>query len=444
LEERRTVPLSPADTAHLIRRTGFGVTWPLYGELQALGSREAAVERLVDPSFAEDDSIAPTGIASFLTSGIDLPLMRRWWLDRMATTRAPLVEKLTLFWHSHFPSSTDKVSELALLANQHRLLRHHALGSFHDLLQAVAIDPAMMIYLDNRDNVAEDPQENFGREVLEVFTVGPGGRTEQDVVAMTRAWTGHGLDVPLGEASSVYAFHPQHHDNGPKALFGLPPRNWDGPGALTELVYGARRGPVSRFIAAKLFSFLAYPISDQDPIAERMGSVFRRSGANIQALVRAILLSEEFWSPTARFALVRSPAEWVTAAHQATGQLALVSFADTYMDQMGQELFAPPTVAGWGQNGYWVSTARAWGRAAFARRLRELVEVSGLLRETVDLAPADAVGRTFSQLGIVTPSPSTRKVLEGHVARVRAGGFDQRVPLDLVQLALLSPDFQLA
>jgi uncharacterized protein (DUF1800 family) len=438
------VPLSPADTAHLIRRTGFGVTWPLYRELQALGSREAAVERLVDPSFAEDDSIAPTGLVSFLTSGMDLPLMRRWWLDRMATTRAPLVEKLTLFWHSHFPSSTDKVAALALLANQHRLLRHHALGSFHDLLQAIAVDPAMMIYLDNRDNVAEDPQENFGREVLEVFTLGPGGRTEEDVVAMTRAWTGHGLDVPLGEASSTYAFHPAKHDNGPKALFGLPPRNWDGPAALTELCFGARQGPMSRFIAAKLFSFLAYPISDRDPVAERLGAVFRRANLSIQALVRAILLSEEFWSPTARFALVRSPAEWVVAAHQATGQLALVSQADRYMDQMGQELFAPPTVAGWGQNGYWVSTARMWGKAAFALRLRELVELSGLLNETLELAPAAAAERTFSQLGVVTPSAATRKALEDHVAKVRAGGFDKRVPGDLVQLVLLSPDFQLA
>jgi uncharacterized protein (DUF1800 family) len=438
------VPLSPADTAHLIRRTGFGVTGRLFKEIQDLGSREAAVERLVDPSLSEDDTFAPTGVASFLTSGIDLPLMRRWWLDRMAITRAPLVEKLTLFWHGHFVSSTDKVSELSLLMRQHHLLRRHALGDFHDLLQAISVDPAMLIYLDNRDNVAENPQENFGREVLEVFTLGPGGRTEADVVAMTRAWTGHGLDVPLGEASSVYAFHPAKHDNGAKSLFGLPPRNWNGPAALTELVHGARQEPMSRFVAAKLFSFLAYPVTAQDPVAERMAAVFRRSDLSIRALARAILLSEEFWSPAARFALVRSPAEWVTAAHQATGELASTTLAETNMDQMGQELFAPPTVAGWGQNGYWVSTARTWGKAAFAQHLRNLAQVSGLLGDTAGLPPAEAATSAFRQFGLVTPSAATRRVVEDYVVAARAAGFGSRVPRDLVQLVLLSPDFQLA
>jgi uncharacterized protein (DUF1800 family) len=438
------VSLSPADTAHLIRRTGFGVTGRLFEEVRALGSREAAVERLVDPSLAEDDTFAPTGVASFVTSGVDLPLMRRWWLDRMAITRAPLVEKLTLFWHSHFVSSTDKVSELSLLMRQHHLLRRHSLGDFHELLQAISVDPAMLIYLDNRDNLAENPQENFGREVLEVFTLGPAGRTEDDVVAMTRAWTGHGLDVPLGEASSVYAFHPAAHDNGPKALFGLPPRNWNGPAALTELVHGARQEAMSRFVAAKLFSFLAYPISAQDPIAERMGAAFRRSRLSIRALARAILLSEEFWSPTARFALVRSPAEWVTAAHQATGELATTTLADTFMDQMGQELFAPPTVAGWGQNGYWVSTARTWGKAAFALKLRNLAQTSGLLGDTAGLPPADAATSAFRQFGLVTPSGATRRVVEDYIVAARAAGFGARVPRDLVQLVLLSPDFQLA
>jgi uncharacterized protein (DUF1800 family) len=438
------VPLSPADTAHLIRRTGFGVTGRWFREIQALGSREAAVEWLVDPSFAEDDTVAPTSTLSFLSHALDLGLMRRWWLDRMAITRAPLVEKLTLFWHSHFPSSVDKVGDLSLLMRQNQLLRSHALGDFHELLQAISVDPAMLIYLDNQDNVAENPQENFGREVLEVFTLGPAGRTEDDVVAMTRAWTGHGLDYDLGMIGAHYRFHPALHDNGPKSLFGLPPRRWNGPEALSELALRSRREPMSRFIAAKLFSFLAYPIGADDPVAEKMAKVFRSSGLSIRALARAILLSEEFWSPTARFALVRSPAEWITAAHQNTGLLANLTLADQHMGQMGQELFAPPTVAGWGQNAYWLSTARLWGKASFALRLRNLTSATGLLSEVVDLPAPEAATHGFRQLGVVTPSAATRTAVEGFVEAARASGNGRRVPADLLQLLLLSPDYQLA
>lgn len=439
--------LSSADTAHLIRRTGFGVTKPFFDGVRALGSRGAAVERLVEAGYTEDDSLAPGGIAGFLTAGADLGNMRRWWLDRMATTGAPLVEKLTLFWHSHFVSSTNKIIDLSLLTRQNQLLRDHALGDFHALLQAIAVDPAMMLYLDNASNVAAEPQENFGREVLEVFTLGPEGRTEEDVVAMTRAWTGHGLHYPLGEhlpALPYYEFHPQLHDNGKKSLFGLPPRNWNGPAALTELATRSRREPMSRFISAKLFSFLAYPITANDPLAEHFGQVFRKSNLSIKALVRAILLSGEFWSPQARGALVRSPAEWVTAAHQATGQSALLTQADNYMAAMGQELFTPPTVAGWGQNGYWLSTSRTWGRAAFAQHLRNMSAPAQMLQDTTSMSPPNAATTAFARFGIVTPAPATRRVVEGYISTARSRGLGGRVPSDLVQLILMSPDFQLA
>jgi uncharacterized protein (DUF1800 family) len=432
-----------------MRRTGFGVTGPLFQELRALGSRQAAVERMIDPAYAEGDAGAPVALASFVTAALDIGLMRRWWLDRMATTKAPFVEKMTLFWHSHFVSSAEKVEDFNLLVRQNQLLRSGALGSFHDLLQAISVDPAMLIYLDNEANVAKDPQENFGREVLEVFTLGPEGRTEADVVAMTKAWTGHGLNYPLGNKMGpkyavTYGFHPDQHDNSKKSLFGLPPRNWNGPAALSELALRSRREPMSRFIAAKLFSYLAYPISANDPIAERMGKVFRDSNLSIRALSRAILTSPEFWSPAARGALVRSPAEWVTAAHQATGQSAMLTLADNYMAAMGQELFAPPTVAGWGQNGYWLSTARTWGKADFARHLREVVGPLTPLNDTLNMAPRDAATRAFAQFGITHPAGNTRRAVEGYITRARAAKQQGAVPRDLVQLMLMTPDFQLA
>jgi uncharacterized protein (DUF1800 family) len=436
------VALSASDTGHLIRRAGFGVTGGLFHALQGLGSRAAAVDRLLDESQSEDDEAAPAGIFP-IDRPHQLEVAQSWWLNRMVMTRAPLIEKMTLFWHGHFTSATDKVINTDLLVNQNQLFREHALGSFADLAQKVSIDPAMLIYLDNVSNVGHQPQENFGRELLEAFTLGPAQRTEADVVAMTSAWTGYGLDAFSRKAEQTLAtfqYYPEQHDGRAHSLFGLPPRRWTGPDALNELLFGVKAEPMSRFIAAKLFSFFAYPITPDDPIAHRLGDVFRRSRLHIKALVRAILLSEEFWSPTARFALVRSPVEWTVAALQGTGLEAIGARPQTRMPQMGQVLFHPPTVFGWGQNAYWLATAQTWGKASLARHLAQL---SGALADVQGDPPSVAVTRAFQQFGIVNPSAHTRAVMEGWVARATSEK-SKTIPRDLIVLTLLTPDFQLA
>jgi uncharacterized protein (DUF1800 family) len=436
------VALSASDTGHLIRRTGFGVTGGLFHRLQGLGSRAAAVDHLLDASLSEDDTLAPAGVLP-IDRPHQLELAQTWWLDRMVATRAPLVEKMTLFWHGHFTSATDKVINTDLLVNQNRLFRKHALGSFADLAQKVSVDPAMLIYLDNASNVGHQPQENFGRELMEAFTLGPSQRTEADVVAMTSAWTGYGIDR-LGERAqqtlATFQYHPRLHDGRAYSLFGLPPRRWEGPDALNELLFGVKAEAMSRFISAKLFSFLAYPITLDDPIAHRLGEVFRKSRLHIRALVRAILLSEEFWSPTARYALVRSPIEWTVAALQGAGLQAATARPHPFLPQMGQVLFHPPTVFGWGQNGYWLATAQTWGKAALARHLAAR---SGALNDVRGDPPSVVVTRAFQQFGVVNPSAHTREVMEAWVERARSEG-STTLPRDLVVLTLLTPDFQLA
>jgi hypothetical protein len=437
------VALSVSEAAHLIRRAGFGVTAGWLGEIRSHGSREAAVDRMLDVSRSPSDALAP-GVEAFPLStegGYFGSLLAEWWLDRMATSPVPLVEKLTLFWHGHFVSAMDKVTDMSLLLHQHRLLRAGALGSFHDLVQAVSVDPAMLLYLDNASNVAADPQENFGRELLEVFTLGPAQRSEADVVAMTRAWTGHGLT----SGNRVYRFDPKLHDSGPKTLFGLPPKDWNGPEAVTELLFGARAGESSRFITAKLFSYLAYPVTTDDPVVHRLAEGFRTSRLSLHALVRSILLSDEFWSPAARGALVRSPVEWVVAILQALGQSATVAKPEGCLTRAGQVLFNPPTVAGWGQNRYWVSTVDLWGKADFAVQARQLAANNGILADVAGLDPAGVATRGFQQFGIVEPSPGTRAVVERWVAAARKQkGGPELVARNLVHLMVLSPEFQLA
>jgi uncharacterized protein (DUF1800 family) len=242
----------------------------------------------------------------------------------------------------------------------------------------------------------------------------------------------------------MHRFDPKLHDNGPKDLFGLPARNWDGPAAVTELLFGVKAVPASRFITAKLFSFLAYPVTADDPVVVRLADGFRRSRLDLRALVRSILLSAEFWSPAARGALVRSPVEWVVAAMQALGQSATVARSEECLRRAGQVLFNPPTVFGWGQNGYWVSTADVWGKAAYALQLRQVAANAKVLADTAGLPPSGAATRGFQQFGIVAPSAHTRAVIERWVANARKEGRGDLVPRNLVHLMLLTPEFQLA
>jgi uncharacterized protein (DUF1800 family) len=435
--------LTRADAAHLARRTGFGVTPYRLGLLLGAADRDAAVDLALAQQDAPSDQLAPA-LTPLLPSfpGPQVDLQQLWWLDRMVSSPTQLVEKLTLFWHGHFATAQDKVQDISLLYGQNTTIRRMALGNFHDLAQAMSVDPAMLHYLDNKANVAEEVQENFGRELLEAFTVGPEASSEADVVAMSKAWTGHGLH-PSGR---TYEFHPEHHDNGPKELFGLPARNWDGPAALTELLYGARAEAASRFVTAKLFSYLAYPATPADPVVERLAGTFRQSGLSIGALVRAILRSEEFWGPGARMALVRSPIEWVVTVLQATAVPSILAEPHVVLRRLGHEPFNPPNVFGWrGQRG-WLTTSSVWAKAQWAELVGARMADSGGFAGLEGASPADVTGAGLERFGIVDPSPATFHRIQAWVsAAAELRSEEPKVFLrQFVQLLALSPEAQLA
>jgi uncharacterized protein (DUF1800 family) len=434
------MPVSVADAAHLIRRTGFGVTTARLAELTGLADREAAIARVTDLSRAPAATDIPVGGGKAANEYQSMVQLSWWWMDRMRTSPVPLVEKLVLFWHNHFVSSQDKLYDIGLLSTQNQLFRQHALGDYHALAQAVAIDPAMLDYLDNRSNKVGRPQENFAREVMELFTMGQGHYTEADVVSMARAWTGHSVT----DDRRSYLFRPTWHDTGSKVLFGLPARDWDGPAALTEILRGVRAVPASQFLTAKVFSHLAYPVAVTDPVVAPLATVFRESDLSILALVRAILRSDAFWGPTARYGLVRSPTEWFVAAMEAVGLGPSIAHPEWWMEGTGQILFSPPNVAGWKQNSYWLSTASAWARAGFADHLRWKANEAGVFSGLQSQTPAAIATAAFERFGIVDPSPVTRSAIESWAARTRSEGDAWSIPPNLVLLLLLSPDFQLA
>jgi uncharacterized protein (DUF1800 family) len=431
--------VSIADASHLLRRSGFGVNPTKLAELTKLSSRNAAVDRVLDLSKVPAGTmpIPPVDVEQQYPQWIDATT---WWLERMRTTPVPIVEKMALFWHGHFATAIEKTPVMAALAKQNNLFRANALGNFHTLAQGVSIDPAMLHYLDNWLNSVWGPQENFARELMELFTLGPGNYTQPDVVSMAKAWTGHSIS----ETDLSYLFRTTWHDNSQKQLFSVAKRNWNGPAALTEVIKGSKAVPSSQFITAKVFSYLAYPVKPTDAVVAPLATTFRSSGWSILALVKAIFQSTAFWSTTARRALVRTPTEYFVAALQATNLPVGKAMPQWWSWGAGQVLFNPPNVAGWGQNGYWLNTSTTWARQSFASYLRWVGMDAGVLASTLNATPAAAVDQAFALFGITEPSPTTRAALEAYVTRARAEGDAWAVQPNLILLTVLSPDFQVA
>ncbi|WP_421118732.1 DUF1800 family protein [Aquihabitans daechungensis] len=425
------------DVVHLLRRAGFGGKPAEITALLALPSWAAVVDRVLDTSANPPDTIPaavdndvekyyPPWVASV-----------QYWLDRMATTPTPIVEKMTLFWHGNLASSTDAALPRHLF-RQIKTYRSLALGDVHDLLQAMAIDPAMLQYLNNASNVAAEPNENFARELMELFTLGNGAFTEADVVGMARAWTGYNYD----RTGEQFVYRANKHDTGQKTIFGIT-RDWTGPQALTEIVRGSRQQTCARYLATKIWSFFAYP-APAAALVDDLAATFIASGMNVKALLRAVFLRPEFRVATTRVALVRSPVEWMVASMRALGMNAATLHPEWWLEGMGQAPYQPPNVSGWRQNAAWISTSAQWTKGSFAGWARWKADDAGILAGTGAMAPAAAATATFERFGIEDPSALTRQRIEEYVAREQAARRAWAIPPNLVTLALLSPDFQLA
>src|SRR5712691_891000 len=265
-----------SQVAHLLRRAGFGATEPELDEYTALGFA-GALERLLNPEQV-DDSATDAQLASLALDTADPESRRKieadkfWWFNRMLLTRRPLQEKMTLFWHTHFATANFKVGDALLMLQQNQLFRDNAMGNFESLLQQVTRDPAMLIWLDNRTNRKGAPNENYAREVMELFTIGIGNYTDADVKQAARAFTGYSLN-----ADKNFVFQPNQHDTGDKTFLGET-KNWDADDVLATLV---RHPATARFISSKLFRFFAYDTPDASTI-DRLANTFGASGFDVR------------------------------------------------------------------------------------------------------------------------------------------------------------------
>lgn len=271
-----------------------------------------------------------------------------WWFRRMLKTKAPLREKMTLFWHDHFATSIQKVKQPALMIQQNLLFRGHALGSFKQLTEAVLMDPAMVLYLDTQSSRKGQPNENFAREVMELFTLGEGNYTEQDVRESARAFTGYGLN----RLDGTVEHNSKQWDESPKTIFGKtgPFNGCDVIGLIFE------KPEVARFMAKKIWEFFVYENPVETAI-ESLAATLRKSDYQLAPLLREIFLSREFYSVGAMRSQIKSPLQFIISSLK---QLEIsdppMGFPITAQQQLGQVLFMPPNVAGWDWGQAWINT----------------------------------------------------------------------------------------
>ena len=359
--------------AHLLNRAGFGGPPADINRLLNLGPARA-VSHLVDfesiaettpaPSWAQPD---PERAERFQAARQASPEERRriqreqqqherermielrgWWLQLMATGPRPLQEKMTLFWHGHFATSAEKVRDAYLMWRQNALFRRLATGNWSQMLIDVAKDPAMLVWLDQAQSRKEHPNENFAREVMELFTLGEGHYTERDITEAARALTGWSYDRP----AQNFVERPMWHDRGSKTIFGQP-GYFNGEDFLKMVV---AQPQAARFITAKLWNFFAGEWPSEE-LVTGLAATFRGAGDNFKPLLRKMFLSEEFYSPTIMRNQVKSPVQWLVGSVRVLERPLpppLVCLGLTR--NLGQDLFAPPNVKGWDGGLSWITT----------------------------------------------------------------------------------------
>jgi Protein of unknown function (DUF1800) len=406
-------PIAAADwsrerAAHLLRRAGFGATPRDIQQSLALGPR-AAVTALVRPKASDDPAIGafePSGIPD---AGIDpfpesRPLLtdtakargealgvqvkpagnRRlqpvvdkfffwlrasalecnridyWWANRMLLTRRPLVEKMALFWHGHFATHEDKVRDHRKMLGQIELFQRRGLSNFRELMIAVAQDPAMLAFLDAGVNVKGAPNENFAREILEMFTMGVGRYSERDIRESARAFTG------WNARGTRFVVEAERHDGGVKNVFGREGR-FDGV-QLIDLIL--EQPATADYIAGRIYRFFVR--DDISPQTERrLGAVLRENHYELAPLLETIFLSRDFYSAASVGTRIKSPVELLVSTYRKLGLREVPGLPDfnEVTRALGQHLLHPPTVAGWAYGRAWITPGLLIERGNFVRDL---------------------------------------------------------------------------
>lgn len=403
-----TEPLSDdVKLQHLLRRAGFGAgpgELDHYGQLGLSGT----VDQLINFESIDNSSLDQRlqGLKLNVTKRFSL---ERWWLLRMIYTARPLEEKMTLFWHGLLTSAISKVGKAELMYAQNEYFRQNVFGKYPDILKGISRDPAMMIWLDLETNRKGHANENFARELMELFSLGVGNYTEQDVRESARAFTGWSL------RQHRFFFNQRLHDDGSKTFLGQT-GNFDGNDIIDIIV---KQPASAAFVTRKFFEYFVYP-NPTEAVLKPFVDSYTSSGYSIKSLMKSLLTSDEFYSPPAYRSLVKSPAEFIAGTIRTLG----IDFNGLGLPQaaiqMGQELFNPPNVAGWPGGPTWLNTGTWLARLNFANRVTVGVTQQAVSRQALSTlartrqqqlrAPGQSGG--FDMTGLLTGTASPSNVVD--------------------------------
>jgi len=297
-----------------------------------------------------------------------------WWVDRMLAGHSPLRERMTLFWHGFFTSDATKVRMASLMIDQNQLLRRHALGNYGDLLREIVRDPAMLIYLDNISNTKSSPNENLARELMELFSLGEGNYTEQDIGEVARALTGYGID-----GHREFRFNPRTHDFGVKNILGVEGRH-DGRDVVDLLL---AQPACARWVAGNIITYLEGEAPDPDRL-EEYAAVLRDGGYELGPMLEKLLLDPRFYRPDVVGARVSSPIDYLVGTCRRLGAEVRGELIVRGSGALGMKLFEPPNVKGWNEGDAWITTATLMNRANLAGVLLGTVRAKEMLADPLD------------------------------------------------------------
>jgi uncharacterized protein (DUF1800 family) len=380
-----TGPWTPKLAAHLLRRAGFGGS-PTEIDNAAAAGMNAAVDALINFSH---DSMPQAPDADLSYGRLTTPEQKRqaniamtmWFLNRVLLSPNPLLERMTYFWSNHFTSSVDGGVTPQMLVNQYALFRRNALGNFSDLTHQVSQDPAMLFYLNGAQNNKRHPNENYARELMELFTLGVGNYTEDDVRESARSFTGW----TVNRQDYTAQFVPRLHDDGQKTFLGQT-GNFNGDDIVDILL---RQPVAAQFVAHKFLRHFVYDDPEPELVAAA-ADILRSSGYNVRVLMNGLLRSNVFYSPRAYRALIKSPLELAVGSMKLVGATEFTPRLAGGIVGMGQIPMRPPNVAGWPGGAQWMNQSTELARLNFANQLVYATPVANVQATAASMAPAMA------------------------------------------------------
>jgi uncharacterized protein (DUF1800 family) len=439
------MPWNLRRVVHLHRRAGFAATWQELQRDLAAGPGPSIDRLLKGQSRSQGVPEDFTSVTGLLAEGVhDAPRQKAWWMYRMYRGPDPLGERLTLLWHNHFATSNAKVNSLAAMRRQNEIFRRHARAPFGELLQAVVHDPALLIFLDAQVNRKGQPNENLGRELMELFTLGVGHYTETDVKEAARTLTGWGV--------AQGAFHESlaHHDDGEKTLLGRRGR-WRGDDLVRLLL---EHPATARRVAWRVGEMFLGENAVDAAALDGLAAGLRQHQLHIGWAVETVLRSRAFFAEANLGNRVLGPVEYVVGVPRALEQFQPPPSSlllGEWAARLGQNLFYPPNVAGWPGGRGWLGTQAIIGRANYAAALVE-GELSQPARPLDGIALAERHGRGRDLDDLVTfyaelltgspPEPAWRRRL--HDALGPKANRTPEVVSCVIALMVASPEMQLA